>query len=478
MVRLSEGIRYPVNDERADTGAQAMSELAEPVAARGGEEGLLDRLVAVRLQVNWQVAAYAALIIVAGGMRFWDLGSRALHHDESLHSWTAWKLFDGQGYQHEAWMLGPVQFFGTALSFFLFGVGDYTARIPLAVFGSALVALPWFLRNRLGTAGALLLSAGIAFSPTLLYFSRFAHPDSYMALFTLGLVVCLWRYIDEQRPRYLYVGALLLALAFATKVSIFINVTVLIAFLNVWMAVHFWRQIRDHNKLDRWTSANALVLLLPFAWAVAAFWPFARRLRRRIGLNKWHPAADFLILLGPLALPQFAAAVQVPLAGVFGLDNADLARPAGLFDASRENLLGFFTFAAFVGGTAFVGLRWNRKAWPLMAAAFYIPFALLYTSFFTNLDGFYSGNWGALDYWLSQQDVARGGQPWFYYLMPLSAYEFLPLVFAAPALFYYAVKGDAFRRFLVFWVVATIVGYSYAGEKMPWLSVNTSLPVI
>ena len=273
-------------------------------------------------------------------------------------------------------------------------------------------------------------------------------------------------------------GALLLALAFATKVSIFINATVLLSFLNIWMAVHFWRQIRRSSEPDALTSASILILLLPFAWAVTALWPFTERWRNRVGLNEWHPAADFLILLGTLALPQFAAAVQVPLAGVFGLDNADLARPAGIFDASRENLLGFFTFAALVGGTALIGLRWNRKAWPLMAAAFYIPFALLYTSFFTNLDGFYSGNWGALDYWLSQQDVARGEQPWFYYLMLLSAYEFLPLVFAAPALFYYAVKGDAFRRFLVFWVVATIVGYSYAGEKMPWLSVNTSLPVI
>ena len=174
-----------------------MTELAEPIGLGQREQAVLDRLVSARVRVNWETAAYAALVVVAASMRFWDLGSRAFHHDESLHAWRAWQLFDGLGYQHEPWMHGPVQFFGTALSFFLFGVGDYTARIPLAVFGSALVALPWFLRNRLGTAGALLLSAGIAFSPTLLYFSRFAHPDSYMALFTLGLVVCLWRYIDE-----------------------------------------------------------------------------------------------------------------------------------------------------------------------------------------------------------------------------------------------------------------------------------------
>ena len=262
-----------------------MSELAEPIATRGGEEGLLDRLVAVRLQVSWQVAAYAALIIVAGGMRFWDLGSRALHHDESLHAWTAWKLFQGEGYEHQPWMHGPFQFFGTALSFFLFGVSDYTARILPAFLGSAVIALPFFLRKRLGTIGALLAAAGIAFSPTLLYFSRFARNDIYITLFTLGLVVCLWRYVDERRPRYLYIAALVLGISFATNESTFINAAVLIVFLNVWMAVHLWRQLRDRNRLDGPSSAIALALLLPFAWAVAALWPFTSRWRDRIGLT-------------------------------------------------------------------------------------------------------------------------------------------------------------------------------------------------
>ncbi len=454
-----------------------MSELAEPIGFEQREEGLLGRLVSVRLRVNWQVAAYATLIIVAAGMRFWDLGSRALHHDESLHAWTAWKLFEGQGYQHVPWMHGPLEFFGTAFTFFLFGVGDYTARIFPAIFGSALVALPFFLRHRLGTAGALILAVAIAFSPTLLYFSRFARNDIYIAFFTLGLVISLWRYIDEQKPRYLYLGALLLGLAFATKESIFINATVLIIFLNFWMAVHFWRQIREHNKPDILNRINILILLLPFAWAVAALWPFTKRWRNRIGLNEWHPAADFLIVLGTLTLPQFAATIQVPLAALFGINEANLAQSA-VFGFTRENLLGFFTIIGLVGATAFIGLRWNARVWLLVAAAFYIPYALLYTSFFTNLDGFYSGQWGALNYWLDQQDVARGEQPWFYYLMLLPIYEFLPLVFAAPALFYYAVKGDVFRRFLVFWVVATLFGFSYAGEKMPWVSVNTSLPVI
>src|SRR3990172_826037 len=135
-----------------------MSQATEAIALPRADAGL-GRLAAVRLRVGWEVAAYAALIMVAAGLRFFDLGSRALHHDESLHAWTAWKLFAGQGYEHVPWMHGPFQFFGTAFTFFLFGDSDYAARILPALFGAALVAVPFFLRNPLLTVRALFSAA-------------------------------------------------------------------------------------------------------------------------------------------------------------------------------------------------------------------------------------------------------------------------------------------------------------------------------
>ena len=65
------------------------------------------------------------------------------------------------------------------------------------------MALPFFFRARLGRIGALLTSAMLAFSPTLLYFSRFARNDVIMAVWALGLVISMWRYLDEGKPRYL-----------------------------------------------------------------------------------------------------------------------------------------------------------------------------------------------------------------------------------------------------------------------------------
>ena len=160
-------------------------------------------------------------------MRLWDLGSRAMHHDESLHALYSWNLFSGQGYQHNPMMHGPFQFEANAAMFFVFGDSDVTARLLYAVMGAVLIVMPLLLRWRLGRLGALFASALLTASPTILYFSRFARNDILMAVWALGLVICMWRYFDEGRNRYLYVAAALMALAFSTKESSYLVVATL-----------------------------------------------------------------------------------------------------------------------------------------------------------------------------------------------------------------------------------------------------------
>ena len=55
--------------------------------------------------------------------------------------------------------------------------------------------------------------------------------------------------------------------------------------------------------------------------------------------------------------------------------------------------------------------------------------------------------WRGLGYWIAQQDVARGNQPWYYYFVITPLYEFLPLALAIAAALYYWVKrrADAFH---------------------------------
>ena len=50
------------------------------------ELGFWDRPVLGALPIRREVAFYAVLFAFAAILRFWDLGARMLHHDESLHA--------------------------------------------------------------------------------------------------------------------------------------------------------------------------------------------------------------------------------------------------------------------------------------------------------------------------------------------------------------------------------------------------------
>ena len=554
---------------------------------------------------RWELVVLAAVLALAATLRFWDLGSRAFHGDEAIHAGFAWQLADGRGYVHNPLTHGPFQFIGTALVFVLFGDSDYTARVLPALFGTALVALPFFLRGYLGRTGALVTSLLLAISPTLLYFSRFAREDIYIAFFTLGMFICVWRYLQEPRRLYLYMIAALLALSFATKEVAYIVVAMLMVYLDLlatqeiaarflsepapgWMpeavprsegskshyavlglpgdasakairraykrlskgparadakrvalAFEILSNVATRQSYDRMlaqahtadaekttgvsTSATArrhirrlavYAALLPVAPFVLAFWPFVGSLRRRLRLEVFPRAGHLMMLVGFLALPLYAAVVEkLPFVGDRG-------------DAAGEVTIMHVTVLALIGLAFALGLAWRWRVWAACATIFWAIFIIFFTSFFTNANGFWSGTWGSLDYWLGQQHVRLGDQPSYYYFMLLPVYELLPLVFALGAVAFYALRGnarhklisiaalaivialatvggqvpvigayrteagfvtviaamlalpmDALSRFLLYWTLSALFAYTLAGEKMPWLNVHIALPL-
>jgi uncharacterized protein (TIGR03663 family) len=382
-----------------------------------------------RACMKWEVALYCLLFVVAFVMRLWDVGTRAFHYDEVLHTYYSWTFAQGNGYVHDPMMHGPFQFHGNALIFLILGDSDFTARLLPAIFGTALVAIPFLLRRQLGRWGSIAVASLLAFSPLFLYYSRYARNDIYSAFWSLLLVVCMWRYFAEKKARYLYIGSAALSLSFCTKEVSYITVVIFALFLLI-------------------ITAKELTT----------------RIRKGFDLKDLSAPAEYLILLGTLSLPLFAAFIQL-------IPGVDLG-------ADLSNVWAIVLVISLFAIAAAIGIRWNPRRWLISALIFYGIFILLYTTFFTNLSGFASSLWGSVDYWIQQQDVARGGQPWFYYIMLLPMYEFLPLLFAAIGAVYYTIKGTTFSRFLVYWAAISLILYSFAGEKMPWLSLHVALPVI
>ncbi len=220
---------------------------------------------------------------------------------------------------------------------------------------------------------------------------------------------------------------------------------------------------------------------------------------------------DVLMVLGLFVLPQLTAFPVLALRR----DPLNYTLPAvgglGAFLTSDAGVTATVCLA-LIALTILIGWLWDLRRFLICAAIFYSIFFTLFTTFFTNGAGMATGLIGSLAYWLAQHGVERGSQPLYYYLViNLPLYEFLPTIgalFAAgiglawwlgygrPPVAAEAAEGaDATTGELIdpaavekikfpvigffgFWAVMALIGFSYAGEKMPWLTTHITLPLI
>ena len=424
----------------------------------------------------WEPAAYCALVAVAAAMRLWDLGSRALHHDESLHAQYAWNLYTGEGFRHDPMMHGPFQMEAIAGVFFALGDSDYTARLVSAAAGIALVALPFFFRDRLGRLGALFASGMLAFSPTLLYFSRFARNDVIMAVWALGLVISMWRYLDEGKPRYLYAAAVFLALAFTTKETAYLLVAVLGMYLAAVVVVRNWAAVTRGITAEEVSPPEALGKAAATAWS---------NLKGMLTFSGVSRETGFFILLVTLSMPLWSAMVgilqETPLLSWSGLTLASPVGGPGPIGAPARGgiVIAVFVAAAMTGVAVVGGVKWDRTHWWRCALVFWAIWIVIQTTFFTHLGG--RGLRAVAVAGLLGSAAGRGaGRPAVVLLPRHHAGVRTPAAGArhSGGRLLHQAAGTGSAAFLAFWAAGSFVLYSMAGEKMPWLVVNLTLPMI
>lgn len=416
-----------------------------------------------------EIVAYITLLIAAGVMRFWDLGLRALHHDESLHAYFSWQLFGGNGYIHNPMMHGPLQFELNAALFYIFGVTDFTARSLYAAFGVLLILCPVLIRDKLGRLGCFITALLLTFSPALLYFSRFARNDILIAVWTFALIAFLWRYLDSGKNKYLYGAVIALALSFSSKESTYFTVGILSIYLALVLIHRNIYLIYKQNNLYGISIIHAFLRVIKI---------LCRKFNEIRSLQNISRETAFLIILWTISLPLWSGFVSI-----FQITGSNLVLASEIGPNIGSPTGGGLVIAGIVIGICFlvgsiIGLRWNWKVWLTCALLFYIPWILFHTTFFDNINGVGSGLWQSLGYWVVQQAESRGNQPSYYYLLIIMLYEFLPLLVSIAAVIYYFKKKDVFAKFLIFWSLATFLIYTVASEKMPWLLVHITLPMI
>lgn len=429
--------------------------------------------------ITVEVAVFAGIILLAIVTRFYDLESRVMSHDESLHTYFSWLLYRGQGYQHTPMMHGPWQFHWIALSYFLFGASDFTARIPAALFSIASVALIWPWRRYLGRTGALVTALLMVVSPFMLFYGRYVREDVYTGFSGLLMLYAILRYLESGGSKYLYMLTIALIIHFADKETSFIYA--LQAF--VFLAVYFLSQItrkpwQENERLFR-TFILALVagsVLLGIGAtttylsrphdtlsgtetaapvnptdAPAALAPtgegssigtallvlgvlilLGAGLAYFLQAYVWHRipksrSFDLMVLFGTFVLPMTTAFPLDWLKEKLNVTVPTDAASVAALDSRALLIIGGFVAIFFIL-SILIGMLWNRDWWKY-AAVFWGVFVIFYTTFFTNAAGFFTGVIGSLGYWLVQQGVERGSQPEYYYvLVQIPMYEFLPAI--------------------------------------------------
>ena len=238
-------------------------------------------------------------------------------------------------------------------------------------------------------------------------------------------------------------------------------------------------------------------------------------------------SADYINLANQL--PQFVSAAVMNIPQVGGMEQV------GQF------MLHFLAWLPLMAVAIALGLAWNWRRWLIASAIFHVIFAFFFTTVFTNIAGLATGMIYSLGYWLEQQGVRRGSQPQYYYLLIIMPfYEFLPVIGSSLAMIAGMTGFWRWRRreheqraeleavlqeeavrmneieagpdgeltraepvmdsrvsemlyqqesrgkltevsFLLFfsWLgLLNLIGYSLAGEKMPWLATHLTTPLI
>ena len=205
-----------------------------------------------------EIILFAAIILLTIVTRFYDLETRVMSHDESLHTYFSWLFYRGQGYQHSPMMHGPLQFHLLAITYFLFGVSDFTARIPAVVFSIATVWMFWYWRRYLGKTGAIIAGFLMVISPYMLYYGRYVRNEAYAGLAGIVLLYAILRYLENGNKRYLYWVSLALVIHFTAKETAFIYAAQALLFLTIY----FIAQVTQKPWQENETLFRTFIILL------------------------------------------------------------------------------------------------------------------------------------------------------------------------------------------------------------------------
>jgi len=306
----------------------------------------------------------AGLVILKYWLHTWlVIPVYELHRDEFLYLDQA---------NHLAWGYTSVPPFTSWIALLIqwLGHSEWWVRFFPMLFGTATMIVVWYLVKALGgnLYARLLAAMGVLLS-VLLRLNTLFQPNSFDVLSWTALYGTVILYLRTSRPRWLYLGAVVLALGFLNKYNI------LFLLVGLLTALALTPQRRLFGRSHVWSAAGlALLLVLPnIIWQVTHDFPVVTHMRELSQRQLVHVRIPNFLYA---QLLFFIGSVPVILAGWYALWTYPPFRSYRVFfwtfpltllvfvglKAKDYYAIGLYpVFVAF--GAAYLGNRLRRGWW-------------------------------------------------------------------------------------------------------------------
>jgi hypothetical protein len=211
---------------------------------------------------------YGALAFVGMVIRLAGLGYWPLRPEEATHALAAWRILNPTGWQPAAY--NPLLVNADLFLFWITRAGEFSARLLPALAGAGLVLLPSLWRKELGRVGALVAAGLLAFSPSLLAFSRSADGALLASAGCAWAGTLVYRGCQPGEQKRLGWAILPLGLALTAAPNAY---TWVITALLLGTAFYVLGNTERRTALRRWLALilnRRVLLVLGATWVLAA----------------------------------------------------------------------------------------------------------------------------------------------------------------------------------------------------------------
>lgn len=384
-----------------------------------------------------QWVLYGVIIVVGLLLRWLLLDGRPYHHDESLHGMYGRYFYDfpeSNYYKYDPMLHGPMLYNSMRFIYAWFGDSLWAARTPTCIMGSIFMLMPFLFRRYFSRTSVLILTATVAFSPTLAYWARFLREDSWVMA---GLLLTLYGFTIAPKSWKAFFVLFGFTVQWCTKESAIVSLAVLVGYL-VFEAFFKIFILKEWDTL-------------------------AERIYRYIQKHPWQVAWSVLVCFGVYAW-FYSAGFRYPEGIVNGLGGK-------AFDYwskhhAMERIQGPFNFHIYV-------LSWYELP---VFLAFLTHIVLFYRRASSEIRFFGLCVLGliVISCFVTNPDSIRQNQLWKPFKLKdnLDIVGLLVLLLHAPLVTtQHLLRRQYGLAATGYFATATFFVYSYLGEKVPWLSV-------